>query len=138
LDGPGAGTELNCLSLNGGFPNGVWCGNIDQYCTSGWCRPDDHDAPTDYVCDDPLAEGDDCDVEDTTLDVCEDGTFCKHPLDDSAGECAPQGLAGEGCDPTNGGQDCLNGFEGTCVFRNDPFVCDSYSLPPETQYCDGE
>ena len=123
----------------GMYPDGSNCSNggnpYDPFCASHWCRG------SDLTCQQPLAEGADCDIDDPEINHCAVGTFCDYddlPTSDAdygKGTCVAQGTAGVACNPRFDGMDCLNNG---CTLRNDQFVCESYSLPEETLFCDGE
>lgn len=137
-----AGTEMGCYDYTGTFANGVdcttWGAGGGIYCASGWCQPNSPTAPTSWACAPKIEVGEACDADDATLNVCEDGTFCNHGVDDSEGECAEQHLPGQSCKPYLGGMDCLNSTgSGDCVLTNDQFVCNQYAQPPESLFCDG-
>jgi hypothetical protein len=135
------GAESQCQEP-GEFPTGASCdeywddedGNqlgYDSLCAEGWCRG------SDYTCAVPIAEGEDCDADDSSLDHCERGTFCKYPLDEdsTAGECTAQNTAGQPCDPRYLNNDCLH--SSSCQLRNDAFVCDRWATPEDALFCGG-
>jgi hypothetical protein len=116
----------------GMYPNGSTCNGNDEQCASQWCNGDN-------TCQEPVAEGEDCNVSAPEI-RCAEGTYCNFdnlPQTDpdyGKGTCTAKGLAGQSCDPRFNSSDCVD----ECVLRNDSFVCDSYSLPDETLFCDGE
>lgn len=126
IDGGRAGLVYECYSPQSGYADTVECGGNDALCASGWCRPDAATAPVEQTCEQPLPEGDACDTNNPTIDVCAEGLFCKRTRSSTAGTCAEQSGPGEPCDPFFGNGGCR--FGGQCVFTKDQYLCDDTSI----------
>ncbi len=132
-----ASPPVSCQSDNkchavGKYPDGVTCPGSDAYCESGWCAG--------TTCAAPLAEGDNCDIADATMDTCGDGLYCKYADGDHAGKCTARLGVGETCEPRFSGQDCLNYGDpapGSCELSNGQFMCGGSALPADQVLCHG-
>jgi hypothetical protein len=130
----------------GAFPVGAFCNDFfededfneyfrDTVCASTWCRLSDN------TCQEPVAAGGDCDIDNPAKNRCATGSYCNYPAlattatNYGEGKCTAQGTAGQPCDPRFG-NDCVS--PGSCELRNDSFVCSVFAVVEETLFCDGE
>lgn len=133
----GAGTVSQCYSSQGGYADGVACPQgAHTYCASGWCRPDAAAGATEWTCEQPIEEGDECDTDNETMNVCGEGLYCDHPRDETVGTCTEQAGPGGECDPFFQGADCR--FGGSCILTKDQYLCNADSLDYATElFCGG-
>ena len=113
-------------------PLDEWC-SVDANCASGFC------SRSEGKCRQPLAEGALCQPPGrfSMYDECDRGLYCG-----STGKCRRRGKAGETCDQTLAGRDCLSSkgpFEpGKCIERASEWRCDADALTPGSVLCDGQ